>query len=125
MAKILVIDDDQQVLDVLSSYLQAAGHEPVRASDGRAGIRLLSTERFDVVITDIIMPEQDGLEVLMWLKGMSDRPKVIAMSGGSAGLDLNLLLGVSKSMSADRILPKPVNYATLSRAVAELLGDSD
>ena len=123
MAKILLIDDDAQVLKVMTSFLEKEHHEISTAVDGKQGIMLLENQPFDLVITDVIMPERDGLEVLLWLELHKQRhhPKTIAISGGSAYLDRNELLDMCKVMSADEILPKPVDFETLTSAVRELL----
>ena len=123
MAKILLIDDDAQVLKVLTSFLEREHHEISTACDGKQGIILLKNQPFDLVITDVIMPEQDGLEVLLWLELNKQRhhPKTIAISGGSAYLDQNELLDMCRVMSADKVLPKPVDFETLTSAVRELL----
>lgn len=120
MAVILVIDDDPQVLKLITMYLTRNGNEVVTAANGKLGIRLLESQHVDLVITDIIMPEQDGLEVLMWLKKQPTRPKVIAISGGSVSLDQGLMLKLA-SYSADRVFPKPVDYETLMGEVQRLL----
>ena len=120
MAKILVIDDDPQVLKLMVAYLTRDGHDITTAGDGKQGIRQLETGQFDLVITDIVMPEQDGLGVLMWLKTQPTRPKIIAISGGSVSLDQDLLLKMA-SFSADRVLAKPVDFGTLTGAVREVL----
>lgn len=121
MANILVIDDDEQVLGLIKIYLLRDGHSVVTARDGNEGIKELSDIQFDLVITDIIMPEQDGIGVLRWLKGQTYRPKVLAITGGSASLDLDFILELSSFMEADMVLPKPVAYNTLKEAVDELL----
>lgn len=120
MAKILIIDDDMQVLKLLVSYLNRDGHELVTAGDGKIGIAQMEAQQFDLVITDIVMPEKDGFEVLMWLRAQAHRPKIIAISGGSRSLEPNLLLSTA-SLTADRILQKPVGFEALTGAVRELL----
>jgi CheY-like chemotaxis protein len=124
MAKILLIDDDQQVLSVMTSFLGREQHEILTATDGKQGIRLLENQQFDLVISDVIMPEKDGLEVLMWLKlnKQSCHPKIIAISGGAASIDQNELLNMCRLLSADKVLPKPVDFETLTGAVREVLG---
>ena len=121
MAKILIIDDNEQVRKVMASYLEHDNHEIALAADGKQGISRLQSQTFDLVITDIIMPEQDGLEVLMWLKTQVNRPKVIAVSGGSPSLDLNYLINMAQRLSADKVLQKPFDFMTLTTAVRELL----
>jgi len=123
MAKILLIDDDIKVLDVMAFFLERIGHEITTAENGLQGIRNLESRQFDLIITDIIMPEQDGFGVLMKLLSMAHRPKVIAISGGSASIDQNYILQACKSFSADRVLPKPVDFETLTATVRDLLKD--
>ena len=121
MAKILLIDDDIQVLKVMTSFLEREHHEIATALDGLQGIKQLESQQFDLIITDVIMPEQDGLGVLIWLMNQTNRPKVIAISGGSVSLDQNELLHLCKKLFADRVLPKPVDFGTLTRTVREVL----
>ncbi len=122
MAKVLIIDDDVQILKLMVSYLEKERHEITTAADGKQGIKLLAHQKFDLVITDIIMPEKDGIEVLLWLKDMVNRPKIITITGGSVSLDQTYLLTLSKGLTADIVLPKPVDFATLTSAVRSLLG---
>ena len=121
MAKILLIGDDVQVLKVVTSFLEREHHEISIAVDGKQGISLLEKQQFDLVIKDVIKPEQDGLGVLMWLMNQSHRPKVIAISGGSVSLDQEHLLLMCKGLSADKVLPKPVDFDALTSAVREVL----
>jgi len=121
MAKILLIDDDEQVLKVFTSFLEREHHDISTAVDGIQGIKLLEDQQFDLVITDVIMPEQDGLGVLIWLLDRTNRPKVIAISGGSVSLDQSYLLAMCKKLHADKVLQKPVDSITLTSAVLEVL----
>jgi DNA-binding response OmpR family regulator len=121
MAKILLIDDDLQMLNIVSLYLKKDGHEITTAANGNEGIKLLGSQQFDLVITDVLMPERDGYEVLMWLKKQTNRPKIIAVSGGSVSIDPSSLLGTSKLMSADIVLTKPLDFGTFALTVRELL----
>jgi DNA-binding response OmpR family regulator len=121
MAHILIIDDDPQILKLITSYLKKDGHEVTTAKDGKQGIKQLTSQQFDVVITDIVMPEKDGLEVLMWLRSQKVRPRVIAISGGSAFMDQTNILQTCKMFSADIVLPKPVDFETLTSSVRNVL----
>ncbi|MEI6208756.1 MAG: response regulator [Desulfuromonadales bacterium] len=121
MAKILLIDDDEQVLKVMTSFLEREHHEISTAMDGKQGIGLLKNQQFDLVITDVIMPEQDGLEVLMWLMEQTNHQKIMAISGGSVSQDQNFLLEMCKKLRADKVLAKPVDFKTLTTAVREVL----
>jgi len=121
MAKILLLDDDEQVLKVITSFLEREHHEVTTAVDGKQGIRLLENQHFDLIITDVFMPEEDGLGVLMWHKKQTNRQKIIVISGGSAAMHQNLLLEICKKLRADKVLLKPVDFETLSNAVHEVL----
>lgn len=82
MARILVIDDEEPIRRLLCQVLVAEGHEVLEASDGKAALKLHRATPAELVITDILMPEQDGLEVIMALRREAPGIKIIAMSGG-------------------------------------------
>ena len=117
MARILVIDDDPQISALLKRALSGNSHYVQTASDGREGLRLLGESPFDIVITDILMPEVDGFEVIMAIKDMPLHPRIIAISGGSAGIPQDGLMMVAKAMGVHRILLKPFSIDELIDAV--------
>ncbi|MGD0584192.1 MAG: response regulator [Oryzomonas sp.] len=121
MARILIIDDESQMVNVLTTFLEREGHVVVSACNGKEGLNILAGSCFDIVITDIIMPERDGFEVLMSIKKMPTRPKIIAMSGGSPYLYKENLLDISEKMKADVVLSKPFQLSKLSDIIKELL----
>lgn len=121
MAQVLVIDDMNGVRQTVSAVLERAGHMVTQARDGGAGLQLLkSGQHFDVVITDMIMPEHDGMEVIMYLENRPDRPKMLAMSGGGSQVsaDDRFMLARTK---ADATLQKPFRRAHLLDTVDKLL----
>jgi len=83
MARILVIDDDADTRAMLEQILKAAGYEVILAADGREGVERHSTSPADLVITDIYMPKQDGLETIQELRSCFPTVAIIAMSGGT------------------------------------------
>lgn len=120
MSRILIIDDELSIRRVLRSMLEQAGHTVFEAMDGREGVALWRREPSDVVVTDIFMPEKDGVEVIMEMKRAETKPKIIAMSGGGQKglLDWKpaaLLLG------ADRVLVKPFDQQTFLSTIQEVL----
>ena len=120
--RILVIDDDVLVLEVLSEMLTGAGYEVVGASDGVEGLRLYREAPFDLVLTDMIMPEKDGLEVVMDLRRDFPEVKIIALSGGGDyGLGFSTLRA-SEALGATRTLQKPFAESDLLGAVRDVLG---
>ncbi|MFQ6113091.1 MAG: response regulator [bacterium] len=120
MAKILVIDDESQVRMMLREILEDEGYEVAEAPDGKAGLELFRNEPTDLVITDIIMPEKDGLATIRELREISSDVKIIAISGGGHVVRTDYLQ-VAQIFGAQRVLRKPVGYNELLRAVAELL----
>lgn len=82
MARVLIIDDEPSVRTVLRALLEREGHTVRDEPDSRAGLALLRTSSVDLVLTDIFMPEKDGIEVIMGIKRRWPRSKVIAITGG-------------------------------------------
>lgn len=121
MASILLIDDDPQVTSVLSGFLTHDGHQVVCAANGKDAFRLLERQTFDLVLTDIVMPEQDGFEVIMQLTTQPDRPPVIAISGGTHQLPQQVILSLASKMRIEQVLAKPISYQQLSEAVHAVL----
>ena len=104
MSRILVIDDDGDTRSMLEQMLEAAGHEVYSAADGREGMRLQEARPADLVITDLFMPNQEGLETIIQLrKGFPGVP-VIAMSGKTPA---STMLTIAKRLGAVAILEKP------------------
>ncbi len=122
MARVLIIDDDVTLRQALTKHLERAGHEVRQAADGDAGIRAYERHAADVVIVDIFMPGQGGLQTIGRLRREWPAVKIVAMSGvKSAGaIDVG---GHAVALGADRFLTKPFEAATLVALVsAALLG---
>ncbi len=114
MATILVIDDQESIRALLRVALEVAGHEVLEASNGRLGLEVYRERSADLIITDIVMPEMDGLEMMLELTRGFLNVKVIAMSGGleSAGP-----LNVAKLLGARQTFQKPFDMNQLLSAV--------
>ncbi len=121
MARILLIDDDLAVTQVLEGFLTHDGHQVCNAANGKEARNLLREQSFDLVLTDIVMPEQDGFELIMHLMSQPDRPRIVAISGGSKALSQQMLLTLAARMPIERVLSKPISYEQLSLAVQEVL----
>ena len=120
MAHILIIDDDPQILDMLGQTLKRQGHEVVKAFDGKEGLKLYRENPTDLVITDIIMPETEGIETIMELQRDFPDVKIIAISGGGHNIAENYLY-LAKSLGVQRTFAKPIERDELLKAVSELL----
>jgi DNA-binding response OmpR family regulator len=123
MAKILVIDDDSGVREVMARALARDGHEVVTAADGNEGLSVARREPPDLVITDIFMPEREGLDTIMELRKWRPDLRIIAISGGGHFASGDYLR-VARDMGAAVTLNKPIDLRALSSAVDSLLGDS-
>jgi len=117
MQRILVIDDDPDLRDVLSRTLARAGYEVISAEDGQKARALYRSHPPDIVVTDIYMPNTDGLEALMELRRTLPHVKVIAISGGVAKQNI---LQVATALGASCTLSKPFEPGELLDAVARL-----
>lgn len=120
MAHILVVDDDEQVREVFKRTLEAHGHEVKEAGDGRAAVASYHEEPADLVILDIIMPEQDGLETILDLRRDFPEAKIIAISGGGRA-SAQGYLRPAKILGADRAYSKPLALDELLTAIDQLL----
>jgi len=120
MKQILVIDDEQQIRSLLKKMLEREGFDVITASDGKEGMKLFSNATVDLVITDIVMPEKEGIEIIRELKKEHPGIPVIAISGGGRNSPESYL-NVAKLLGAVAILQKPVEKETLMTAVTTAL----
>src|ERR1700687_5518075 len=118
MATILLVDDDDQLRTMLSDALTRAGYQVQEASDGQQAINLYSSHPTDLVITDLVMPGKEGLEMIVEFKRLYPKGKIIAISGaGSVGGYLKM----AKAFGAQRVLAKPFSEEEILEAVSEVL----
>ena len=122
MQRILIIDDDHHILLMIKKMLERAGFEVELASNGNEGLELFKRLQVDLVITDIIMPEKEGLETIREMKRLRADLKIIAMSGGGKVSSDNYL-NMAKIFGASRIISKPFSQKQMVSAVQELLGE--
>ena len=123
MARILVIEDDRTLRESITAYLTRLGHDVREAQDGRRAMRALEAGAVDLVITDINMPEMDGIEVINALRDAAAGAPVIAMSGGGLYAK-ELLLDSAHMLGAVSTLAKPFELEDLRRAVDAALSPS-
>lgn len=121
MKRILIIDDDHHILVMLKKMLEKAGFEVDLASNGVDGLELFQKIQADLVITDIIMPEKEGLETIREMKRIRSDLKIIAMSGGGK-ISADNYLETAKIFGASLVLEKPFSQKTMVDAVLKLLG---
>jgi YesN/AraC family two-component response regulator len=120
MTHILIIDDDEQILKMLSKALERQGYKVSTASNGKEGIRLYKETIADVIITDIVMPEMEGLEAIRKLRKEFEDINIIALSGGGF-VDPKEYLKLAKKFGAKYTFSKPVELQKLFDAIKELI----
>jgi CheY-like chemotaxis protein len=121
MAHILVIDDEADIIFILKQFLTSVGHTVDCAENGKVGVNLAELHHYDLIITDMLMPKMDGFEVITAIKDKSPATRIIALSGGSAKLDRSFLLSTAKTLRANKVVAKPLDFKVLQASVNEVL----
>jgi len=121
--KILVIDDDQQFNRMICMILKDAGYEVRSAQNGLEGLGMFMKERPDLVITDLYMPEKEGLETIMELRQTDREIRILVVSGGSPHMNMSEMFTMSGIFGADAALSKPFDIGVFLHKVRELLGE--
>jgi CheY-like chemotaxis protein len=117
MARILIVDDDQRLREATRAMLEEEGHEIIEAADGIEAQRLHLVEQVEVIVCDMFMPRQDGIETIRALRRDFPELKIVAVSGGgySGAIDV---LRMARLMGATEVLSKPYSRAALVGAIA-------
>lgn len=120
MARILVVDDDPEIARTLQRILEHAGHVVTTANNGTRALKCLETSSFDLLITDIVMPDQDGLAIILQSKKKNPALPIIALSGGGLGNSENYLK-MASAFGANKTCEKPFEPIKLIQHVDELI----
>ena len=120
MGKILIIDDEPYILLMLKKMIEKIGYEVELASNGREGMDIFKKEGVDMVITDIIMPDKEGLEIILEMKQAQPELKIIAISGGGR-ISPESYLECAKHFGASKVFQKPFKQKELVGAVKILM----
>lgn len=121
LARVLVIDDDRAIRSLVALILGKAGLQVVEAKSGEEGLQYFPTTPIDVVITDILMPGQDGLSVIRELHARFPKLKIIAFSGGGMVLSAEDNLALAMKAGALQSLTKPFTRQELLKTVSRVL----
>jgi Response regulator containing CheY-like receiver, AAA-type ATPase, and DNA-binding domains len=124
MARILIADDSPDLLQVLVMILRDAGHQTTAARDGQEALSLLKRIEFDVMITDIVMPNKEGMETIMEARRLVPGLKIIAMSGGG-WMSAQHYLDVASKLGASVVLTKPFSGDDVLAAVRRVLSETN
>lgn len=120
MKKILVIEDNPIVRSTVGRILQSGGYEVISANDGLQGVAAFRKEHPDLVVTDIIMPEQEGIETIRQILAERPNAKIIAISGGGR-IGNTDFLQIARKVGAAEVLPKPFDPDDLLQLVSSCL----
>lgn len=118
MADVLVIEDDEAVRFSLLTALESMGHTVETAVNGVEGVEKCDVKDYDLVITDLIMPEKDGVQTILELKIKNPDLKIVAISGGGKNVDI---METTYRIGADCALTKPFSINDLSKCVTKVL----
>jgi len=120
MGNLLVIDDEAQARRMLRIFLERLGHEVLDAEDGDAGLAIVRDNQVDLIITDIVMPNKEGLETITEIRRLQENVKIIAISGGGRFGNTDYL-EIAERFGADKTFHKPLDLDNLEAAINELL----
>ncbi len=120
MSTILVVDDDEALKASVIDILEDEGHNVTGASNSIAALNSLQTQHFDLIITDVVMPEEDGIFLLRKLEALNIDSKIIVMSGGGKVGAADTYLNWAKKLHADGTLKKPFTSEALYQMIEQL-----
>ncbi len=123
MPRILLIDDDEPFRNMLHKILERAGYEVQPAADGKQALELFRQQQPDLIITDLVMPEKEGLETILELRREAPNAKIIAMSGG-ARMNPRTSLAMAEKFGARKTLSKPFSHQEILDAVSDVLNEA-
>lgn len=118
---VLIVDDERDISLMMARFLEKSGYSVECALNGQTALKLLRQRPVLLVVTDILMPEVDGYELIMQLRQSPHRPRIIAMSGNPSRIGMDFLKS-AQQLGADHILPKPFLPQNLVSLVREILG---
>ncbi|HEX4159708.1 MAG TPA: response regulator [Rhizomicrobium sp.] len=122
--RVLVIDPDSRILHEVSQYLAFHGYSVVTAAAGDEGLRRFRAFAPEVVVTELLMPEKDGIECLLQIKHEAPRTKVLAVSAGEGLLGSEFVLSLAVKLGADGVLKKPFTCEQLAHAIQSIFPGS-
>ncbi len=123
MAYMLVVDDEPSLRRLVRSMLESEGYEVDEAENGAQGLKRIRENEYDLVITDVFMPEEDGLVVAQEIMKSHANTKVLAISGGGSNLSADWSLNMIKNFGVEEVLYKPFGKGELMSAVHRLLDE--
>ncbi|MCC6920440.1 MAG: response regulator [Alphaproteobacteria bacterium] len=118
--RVLIIEDETLVAHVLCDGLRACGFDAEAAGSGEEGLAAFRADRPEIVVTDVFMPDREGLEILREIKREAPEAKVVAMSGGGRMISADCVLDMARKLGADAVLQKPFRIDDLVAVIEGL-----
>ncbi len=118
---ILVADDEPDICVLIEQWLKPLGHSVRQAHTGSEALKLVAAHRFDLVVTDVLMPDGDGLKVMEGLKRAQPAARVLAISGGGHYMDGREYLKIAQGLGADGAITKPFTRDEFLQAVGQAM----
>jgi DNA-binding NtrC family response regulator len=122
---VLVVDDEEDICDLLEQWLKPMGHTVFRARNGSEALKLIASSAIQLVVTDILMPEGDGLTVINSVRKMQPNARVLAISGGGRYMDSGEYLKIAQGFGADAAIVKPFNREQFLQGIGRAMGLKD
>ncbi len=119
--EIIVADDVVEITDLISRWLEEEGHTVTRAASGRGVLELVQNRAYDVLVTDIVMPDGDGWDVILAVGRLRPATRILAISGGGKQMPVDACLRVAKGVGADLVLKKPFRRPEFLAALNKLV----
>lgn len=118
---VLVVDDVPEICDLVANFLEPLGHAVKRAESGREAVKVFRQHPCDLVITDVLMPDGDGLELIGELQRTTENVRILAISGGGASLGPGFCVSMAKALGAHATLTKPFDRNQLLDGIRNAL----
>jgi two-component system chemotaxis response regulator CheY len=119
---VLIVDDEEDICDLLEQWLKPMGHTVLTARNGSAALKLIASCTVQLVVTDILMPEGDGLTVINGVRKTQPNARVLAISGGGRYMDSREYLKIAQGFGADAAIMKPFNREQFLQGMGRALG---
>jgi CheY-like chemotaxis protein len=125
MYRVLIVEDDAIIRDMLVQMMRQEGYDTYEAEDGKEALKIVDSRKPNLVITDLLMPEKEGLELIQEVRKKDKKIKIVAISGGSRLIDADQSLKTAQLIGADRVCKKPLNRTKFIQDMRELIETTD
>ncbi|MCB0281634.1 MAG: response regulator [Calditrichae bacterium] len=122
MSRILIVDDEEVILEMLIQMVNREGYEAEGAKNGKEAMKKIAENKPDLLITDLIMPDKEGIELIKDIRASYKDLKILAISGGNRHIDPMGQLKIARFLGADASLSKPLDRKEFLSVIKNLIG---